>query len=235
MEKINNSNTPEGKAQAKRLVDCRLKLGCTSAKDFYEKYSNGLFSYQQYQKYESGERLLGSKAAMLYSSIFNVDWEWLKNGDETPKTVPVTTIYKVGYVQAGKFNEACQLPESEWETIPYPVNDNYKSCRIFALGVRGDSMNLIFPPEKTTLICCPIEDWVDVNPDEKLEGKYIIAYRRTPDGLCEATVKKYTRIDDDTIILVAESSNPEIKPIVLHPDKNDYEIAAVVIGDMRMY
>ena len=48
-------------------------------------------------------------------------------------------------------------------------------------------------------------------------------------------MKKYTRIDDDTIILVAESSNPEIKPIVLHPDKNDYEIAAVVIGDMRMY
>lgn len=187
-----------------------------------------------------GLRKIQSSEIPLMAQFLNVNLEDFvkyvagQNSELKPRT-PVTTIYKVGYVQAGKFNEACQLPESEWETIPYPVNDNYKSCRIFALGVRGDSMNLIFPPEKTTLICCPIEDWVDVNPDEKLEGKYIIAYRRTPDGLCEATVKKYTRIDDDTIILVAESSNPEIKPIVLHPDKNDYEIAAVVIGDMRMY
>ncbi len=187
-----------------------------------------------------GLRKIQSSEIPLMAQFLNVNLEDFvkyvagQNSELKPRTL-VTTIYKVGYVQAGKFNEACQLPESEWETIPYPVNDNYKSCRIFALGVRGDSMNLIFPPEKTTLICCPIEDWVDVNPDEKLEGKYIIAYRRTPDGLCEATVKKYTRIDDDTIILVAESSNPEIKPIVLHPDKNDYEIAAIVIGDMRMY
>lgn len=148
---------------------------------------------------------------------------------------PIKTIHKVGFVQAGKFNEACQLPENEWEAIPYPVNENYKKANIFALGVRGDSMNLVFPPEKTTLICCPLEDWLEANPGTDIEGKYIIAYRHTPDGLCEATVKKYTKIDDSTIILVAESTNPEIKPIVLHPDSNEYEIAAVVIGDMRVY
>lgn len=96
-------------------------------------------------------------------------------------------------------------------------------------------MNLVFPPDKTTLICCPLADWLEVNNSTDIEGKYIIAYRRTPDGLCEATVKKYTKIDDSTIILVAESTNPEIKPIVLHPDSNEYEIAAVVIGDMRVY
>ena len=49
------ANTPEGKAQAKRLTECRLALGCKSAKDFFNRYSNGLFSYPQYQKYESGE------------------------------------------------------------------------------------------------------------------------------------------------------------------------------------
>lgn len=114
-------------------------------------------------------------------------------------------------------------------------NENYKNARIFALGVRGDSMNLTFPPEKTTLICCPLEDWIEINPETSLEGKYIIAYRRAPDGTCEATVKKYTRIDETTVILVAESSNPDIKPIILHPDSNEYEIAAVVIGDLRIY
>lgn len=154
---------------------------------------------------------------------------------ELTSTIPVKPIYKVGYVQAGKFNEACQLPESEWESVPYPINENYKNARIFALGVRGDSMNLTFPPEKTTLICCPLEDWIEINPETSLEGKYIITYRRAPDGTCEATVKKYTRIDETTVILVAESSNPDIKPIILHPDSNEYEIAAVVIGDLRIY
>ena len=146
---------------------------------------------------------------------------------------PINTIYKIGFVQAGKFNEASQLPEAEWEAIPYPVNDNYKKCHLFALGVLGDSMDLIFPPEKTTLICCPYAEWIEANPETDIEGKYIIAYRKNADGLCEATVKKYTKIDENTIILVAESSNPEIKPIILHPDSNEYDIAAVVISYIR--
>lgn len=84
MEKIiNYSNTKEGKEQSRRLVDCRLNLGYQNARAFFEKYGQeqDLFSYSQYQKYESGERLLSKKAAMLYAKIFGVDWEWLKNGD----------------------------------------------------------------------------------------------------------------------------------------------------------
>lgn len=237
MDKTSNfSNTPAGKAQAKRLVDRRLALGCNNAKDFYDKYNKGMFSYPQYQKYESGERLLSKKAAILYSSIFNVDWEWLKDGDKVElEPVPITTIYKVGYVQAGVFNEACQLPEDEWEPVPYPLNDNYAGKRVFALGVKGDSMNMVFPQDVTTLLCCSLEDWIEANHDTDIEGKYIIAYRHSPDGKCEATVKKYTKIDENTIILVAESTNPEIKPIILHPDANEYQIAAVVISSMRTY
>lgn len=82
MDKMPNyANTPEGRAQAKRLTECRIKLGCGNAKIFFEQYSQGRFSYTQYQKYESGERLLSPKAAILYASIFNVDWEWLQKGD----------------------------------------------------------------------------------------------------------------------------------------------------------
>ena len=187
-----------------------------------------------------GIRRIQSAEIPLMARFLDLDLEnFVKyvTGQTSELSIPVRTktIYKVGYVQAGKFNEACQLPENEWETIPYPINDNYKKANIFALGVKGDSMNLVFPPERTTLICCPLEDWLEANQNTEIEGKYIIAYRRTPDGLCEATVKKYTKIDDSTVILVAESTNPEIKPIVLHPDSNEYEIAAVVIGDMRIY
>lgn len=84
------ANTPQGKRQALRLVRCRLELGCLSAKDFYNQYGKGrnldgkdLFSYNQYQKYESGERILGRKAAILFAEIFQKDWEWLQNGNES--------------------------------------------------------------------------------------------------------------------------------------------------------
>ncbi|MBQ2886375.1 MAG: hypothetical protein IJE43_21860 [Alphaproteobacteria bacterium] len=34
--------TPEGKNQSKCMVESRLALGCTSAKDFYNKYGKGM-------------------------------------------------------------------------------------------------------------------------------------------------------------------------------------------------
>lgn len=83
MEKVYSySETPQGKSQSQRMTTCRMNLGLNTGKKFYEKYSKGRFSYAQYQKYERGERLLNNKAAMLYASIFGVDWEWLKNGDD---------------------------------------------------------------------------------------------------------------------------------------------------------
>lgn len=90
---VSFANTPEGKSQAKRLVECRIALGCSSAKDFYLKYGKNkgaygedLFSYPQYQKYESGERIIGRKAAIQFAKIFNKDWEWLQNGTIEEKT-----------------------------------------------------------------------------------------------------------------------------------------------------
>lgn len=226
MDKIlNYADTPEGKAQSERLVRARFELGCNSAKEFVEKYSDNRFSYTQYQKYESGERLLSKKAAMLYATIFNINWEWLKNGDATP-TIPLDIIHKIGFVQAGYWQEALQLPENEWEEVCYPMNDNLKDKHIFALGVRGESMNKIFPPQKTTLICCCIEDY----PFEIENGDFVIAQRLSPDGKYEATVKRFQKIDDGTIILEAMSTDPRYTNIICSSQDNcEYQIIAVVI------
>ena len=226
-------DTPE---QIRQKIDKIIKEKGLNYRAISVKMGRADSYMQQYIK-RGFPSVLKEKERAILSRILGVPEQELTNIplSELTSAVPVKPIYKVGYVQAGKFNEACQLPESDWESVPYPINENYKNARIFALGVRGDSMNLTFPPEKTTLICCPLEDWIEINPETSLEGKYIITYRRAPDGTCEATVKKYTRIDETTVILVAESSNPDIKPIILHPDSNEYEIAAVVIGDLRIY
>lgn len=88
----------------------------------------------------------------------------------------------------------------------------------------------IFPPERTTLICLDINDYYDINSDGIQNGDYIIAQRISKDGKYEATVKRYTRIDANTVILSPESTDDSFKPIVLTAnDNNGYEIKAVVI------
>ena len=157
-----------------------------------------------------------------------------KISEEELLSNPVTPVFRVGFVQAGLFNEACQLPESEWIDVPYSADNEYINAHLFALGVRGNSMNKIFPPDQTTLICCPLNEWLEINKNASINGKYIIAYRKNSDGLCEATVKRYERKDDTTVMLFAESTEKEFEfPIVLHPDNNEYDIAAVVISYIR--
>ena len=108
------ANTPEGKAQPKRLTECRLALGCKSAKDFFNRYSNGLFSYPQYQKYESGERLLARGAAILYAKIFNVDYEWLQNGSQSePKEEIILNEEEKEYIRNLRKSQKVDTNEKE--------------------------------------------------------------------------------------------------------------------------
>lgn len=140
------------------------------------------------------------------------------------KELPVTTIHKIGFVQAGMWQEACQLPEDEWDDVFYVMDENLRGKCVYALGVRGNSMNKRFPPETTTLVCCAIEDY----PYDIQNGDYIIAQRISPDGLYECTVKKFTVLEKETIILEAESTDPRYINIIMNGD-GEYSIKAVVI------
>lgn len=136
------------------------------------------------------------------------------------------TIHKIGFVEAGVWQKALQLPETEWTDVYYPLNENLRNKNIFALGVRGNSMNKIFSPERTTLICCCIDDY----PYPIENGDYVIAQRVSVDGEYEATVKRFQKIDDGTIILEAMSTDPRYTNIICKSqDDCEYQIKAVVI------
>ena len=176
---------------------------------------------QQIGRLEKGTRKLTVEWLTRLSKALVVDPE-----DILLRRTNITTINKIGFVEAGNWQEATQLPVDEWEPICYEANSNMKGKHIFALGVRGNSMNRIFPEEKTTLICCDVADY----PYNIENGDYIIAQRISPDGKYEATVKRYTRIDDNTVILTPESTDTSFQPIVITAnDNNGYEIKAVVI------
>lgn len=93
-------------SQTQRMVQCRIQMGCRDAMDFYKKYAdNGrLFSYPKYQKHESGERPLNEKSAMLYAGIFNVDWQWLLNGDDSVNAVQLDVVDAVACCGNGVVN-----------------------------------------------------------------------------------------------------------------------------------
>lgn len=139
---------------------------------------------------------------------------------------PAKTIQKIGFVEAGVWQKAQQLPEEEWTDVYYPLNENLQNKNIFALGVRGNSMNKIFPPDRTTLICCCINDY----PYPIENGDFVIAQRISTDGEYEATVKRFQKVDDGTIVLEAMSTDPRYTNIICSSQDNcEYQIKAIVI------
>ena len=145
--------------------------------------------------------------------------------------LPIATssphINKIGYVQAGVFTEHNQLPPSEWKQVQCSIPKAFQDKNVFALGVKGDSMNKVFPADKTKLICVAIEDYVKYK--EVKNGDFIIAERQTPDGMYETTVKRYNKLPDGTIVLEAMSTDLQYNNIIIGQDNAEYRIIAVVI------
>lgn len=130
--------------QSQRMVECRMRLGCRDAMDFYKKYSeNGrLFSYPKYQKHESGERPLNEKSAMTYAQIFMVDWRWLQSGEKAPNdTVVIDVIDAIACCGNGVANFDTHVIGQQMMTLAAlkqqtPVSPEH----IKILKVIGDSM-----------------------------------------------------------------------------------------------
>lgn len=178
----------------------------------------------------SGVRQIQTSEIPLMAEFLQYDvgtFMLLVSGVDVPRTRK--TINKIGYVQAGVFSENEQLPRSEWKRVQYIVPEELQDKRVFALGVRGDSMNKIFPPEKTKLICLAIEDYMKEKPMGIKNGDFVIAQRQTPDGTYETTVKRYNKLPDGTIVLEAMSTDLQYNNIIIGKDDAEYRIIAVVI------
>lgn len=171
-------------------------------------------------------RTLKEKDRQIVAKILEIPEQEIAEVELTPT---ITTIYRIGFVEAGAWTEAEQLPRDEWLPVNYPINDNLKGRKIFALGVRGNSMNKIFPPERTTLICLGISDYCDLVKEGIQNGDFIIAQRVSNNGKYEATVKRYNRLDDNTVVLEAMSSDPRYTNIIVGSENCEYQIIAVVI------
>ena len=162
-----------------------------------------------------------------FCTLFHTTPNYLLNEELETDTIPV-----IGYVQAGLWQEARQWEVSDFKPIYMPVDDKYKGKRIYALEVRGNSMNLLYP-SGSCVVCISIEDYAEIVGQIE-SGKRVVVQRKNPlDGTIEATVKEYNKTKAGDF-LVPRSTDPSFIPIRTDDGSaGEVKITGVVIGSFR--
>ena len=215
-------NTPSD-----RLKAARRAAGFGSASQAAEAMGVPLATYQQH---ENGIRGFPAGRAERYARFFHVKPEWLLygRGDEPagqagdlPGLRPVTRYVPViGSVQAGLWAE---IPDEEPETeeaLPV-VMQGFAGARLFALKIRGPSMDRYYP-EGAMVIVCPAAE-IGVR-----DGDHVVVRRRRG-MLVETTLKEVVQ-DVDGISLWPRSTDPKFQEPVRLASIRDADEGPEIIG-----
>jgi SOS-response transcriptional repressor LexA len=182
-----------------------------------------------YTQHENGIRGLPAGKARLYAHAFAVTPEWLLygRGEAAVSTEPVSAARRVpvrGVVQAGAWSEV-GVEEAPTDWTFFEAKE-YRRAQLFALDVRGPSMNRVFPDGSRVICAQPHEAGVR-------DGDYV-AVRRTRTGLVETTLKQLVVEADGAVMLYPRSTDPAHQaPLTLErsPDSQEGpEIIGVVVG-----
>lgn len=135
-----------------------------------------------------------------------------------------------GEVAAGVWSEAWDITEridpADWEAVTVAPPPGYERATLFALRVRGRSMDRFYL-EGDVLIVCPAAE-----TDARV-GDHVIVLRRRS-GLAETTVKELIATPNG-FALAAHSTDPAFStPMPLDDDGDDTpDIIGVVVGSYR--
>lgn len=129
---------------------------------------------------------------------------------------PATSIHDkvplVGFVQAGYWTAAYELPLEEQEFYSPPPLNAPKGAKIFALRVRGESMNKIYPDGSILFIA----SYTDLGIIPTTGDKLVCLRRSSTTDDFEATAKQYELGPDSQHVLWPRSNDPDHQqPIVL--------------------
>jgi SOS-response transcriptional repressor LexA len=153
---------------------------------------------------------------------------WRISGD-APEAPSPTSIWVIGYVEAGLFREAVEWDRSRWYSVDVPVPERFRRVAK-ALEVRGTSMNLEYRPGSIVIWV----DYLDFRPPRNED--HVIVYSHNRSGEVEATVKEL-RVTDGKRWLWPRSDNPlhQLPVEVDNPpaDIETIELKGIVIGDYR--
>ena len=173
----------------------------------------------------TGKRDIGTEDMKKLCDILDISPNYLF--EQETDIIPV-----IGYVQAGLWQEAHQWNVSDFKPIYMPVDDRFAGKRVFALEIRGNSMNLLYPAG-SCVVCVSAEDYAEVVGVIE-SGKKVVVQRKNPmDNTIEATVKEYVKNEFGTF-LTPHSTDPSFTPIRTDDGSaGEVKITAVVIGSFR--
>lgn len=208
-----------------RLRAAREAAGYETAKAAAEAMGASVATYLQH---ENGTRGFPAQRAQRYARFFKTTPEWLlygRGGEPTHSSADlhvkrVTRLVPVlGEVQAGAWTEAADEPPPE-EVVPIYLA-GFEGARLFALRIRGPSMDLHYP-DGTMIIVCPAAE-IGVR-----EGDHVVV-RRHRGSLCETTVKEVVK-DRGGIALWPRSRDPDHQKPIRIEDLRDADDGPEIIG-----
>jgi repressor LexA len=165
------------------------------------------------RRIRNGQRVPADVLIRL-ADVLHLPRAYLTEAEFQPPTsaraLALLNVPVVGYVQAGEFREAIEFPLDDRYLVTVPTDPRYPGVRLFALEVRGQSMNRLYP-SGSIVICARFFD-LGRNPNS---GEKVVCLRRNATGM-EATVKIYQYDEQRRHVLWPSSTEPEFQaPIVL--------------------
>lgn len=146
----------------------------------------------------------------------------------------VSTLPVLGAVEAGVYRDAVEWPEEDRYLIQAPVAGAYGLGNAYALEVRGESMNKLYP--NGSIVICVSFYSLDRFP---ISGERVVAYRKKDTLGVEATVKEFRIDPQGDAWLLPLSDHPDHQRAIylgkIGSEREDEEvhIEALVVGSYR--
>ncbi|MDR3495323.1 MAG: S24 family peptidase [Ancalomicrobiaceae bacterium] len=150
----------------------------------------------------SDKRGISDADLIKYARLYDVPFLWLKIGlDEAPPGFRRVDVK--GFLQAGIWRSGFDLEQDRH--IIVEDRREWVNCVLYAAEVRGESMNLVYPPGTIVVLLRQI----DMVKHLEHRRRYHIERQRR-DGTIENTLKT-VEIKHGKVYLVPESNDPEFK------------------------
>lgn len=179
------------------------------------------------QRWEKGTRLPDLDSLHRLATVLGVSPGALLEGGAIVPVGP--TLWIKGEVAAGVWQSAEEWPEQDRRAFTGSPSVTANVEHRFGLIVRGDSMDLLYPPG-TIVECVSVFGRAEIAP-----GKRVVIIRKNDRQEYEATVKELVE-QDGKLWAVPRSSNPAHRPIDLgepEPDILETRVAAIVVASIR--
>lgn len=187
--------------------------------------------------------LFTKKPCPKYFARHGVKWKGPLPTEESLTSVPsskMRSIEVIGSVQAGVFTEALEWDLSDRYLVTCPIDDGYPvALHRYALEVRGESMNKVFPSGSMVSVINFYE--LGRQPET---SDFVVVHRRDPYGPgFEATIKALQIREDGSICLWPQSTDPRFQQPFVFPTPDlettecagapDIEIKGLVVSSIK--